>query len=412
LKEIPVALPFMGEEEIEATRQAILSGWVTQGPRVKQFEDEFARYTGAAHACAVSNCTAGLHLALLAVGTCPGDVVITVSHSYIATANAVRHCSAEPVFVDIDRDTLNMDPAALARILEEDFQRRDDGLWYRHAEQLRIGESPLCGREAPYGRLAAILVVHQVGAAADLAEILALAKRFGIPVVEDAACAIGSEISMDQGTTWALIGRPHGDIACFSFHPRKVLTTGDGGMLTTNNPEYDRKFRLLRQHGMSMSDLARHGASDIVFEDYPISGYNYRMTDVQAAIGVEQLRRLPDFLVQRRLLGAQYSEALAHLSHVRPPVIAAYARTNWQSYVARLDSTLDQKHVMRTLKAKGIHTRRGVMCAHLEAPYAKAWPAGCLPASETAQREGIILPVYHTMTPEDVVRVVDALASL
>ncbi|MBE9020072.1 DegT/DnrJ/EryC1/StrS family aminotransferase, partial [Chroococcidiopsidales cyanobacterium LEGE 13417] len=264
MQNIPIAKPWMGEAEADAAKRAILSGWVTQGPEVAAFEQEFAAYVGAKSACAVSNCTTALHLALLAVGVKPGDEVVTVSHSYIATANSIRYCGALPVFVDIEPHTYNINPTLIEAVVSE--------------------------------RTRAILVVHQMGMPCDLKAIVEVARRYNLPVIEDAACAIGSEILWEG--QWQKIGKPHGDIACFSFHPRKVITTGDGGMLTTSNPEWDKQFRLWRQHGMSIPDTVRHGAKQVIFETYPMLGYNYRMTDIQAAVGREQLKRLPEIVAR------------------------------------------------------------------------------------------------------------------
>ena len=198
--------------------------------------------------------------------------------------------------------------------------------------------------------------------------VLEIARKHKIPVVEDAACAIGSEVHW-QGR-WEKIGKPHADVACFSFHPRKLLTTGDGGMLTTADPELDRKFRLWRQHGMSVPDTVRHASPKVIFESYPELGFNYRLTDIQAAVGREQLKRLPGAILQRQRLAARYGQLLGDLQELVLPVEPEWARTNWQSYCVRLPKSVDQRGVMQQMLDEGIATRRGIMCAHLEPAYA------------------------------------------
>jgi dTDP-4-amino-4,6-dideoxygalactose transaminase len=251
----------------------------------------------------------------------------------------------------------------------------------------------------------AILAVHQVGMPCDMTRLLAIAEAHDLPVVEDAACAIGSEILWDG--EWQRIGRPHGRIACFSFHPRKVISTGDGGMLTTDDPELNATFRLLRQHGMSVNDRDRHGSNTVVFEEHSVLGFNYRMTDIQAAVGREQLRRLPDIVAERRKIAAWYDDTLDAVENVATPFEPAWARSNYQSYVVRLPDGVDQRTVMQAMLDRGISTRRGIMCAHREKPYAGEYD---LPRSEASQDRHIVLPLFPGMTHGDVEMVAAALA--
>ncbi|MBI2383235.1 MAG: DegT/DnrJ/EryC1/StrS family aminotransferase [Gammaproteobacteria bacterium] len=372
---IPIAAPDMGEPEIEAVARVIRSGWVTQGPEVSAFESEFALACGSTSAVAVSSCTAALHLVLHALGIGPGDEVVTASHSFIATANAIAYTGATPVFVDIRLDDLNLDP-----------------------DLLEAAITP---------RTQAILAVHQLGMPCRIAAIADIAARHGLHLVEDAACAIGSEVN--TAGIWRTIGQPFGIAACFSFHPRKLLTTGDGGMITTNDPAFATRLRALRQHGMSLTDRQRHMAGSVIFESYDEIGFNYRMTDIQAAIGREQLKRLPLMLQRRRGLAALYQNRLAGIRGLGVPSDRRDTRTNWQSFHVLLPEHIDQHAAMSHLLARGIATRRGVMCAHLEPAYSRHHARHNLQTSERARCHGMILPLFPAMTENDVDRVVSAL---
>jgi perosamine synthetase len=368
----------MDEREVDAARRAILSGWITQGPEVAAFEREFAETMHAPHACAVSSGTAALHIALVALGICPGDEVVTVSHSFIATANAVRYCGAMPVFVDVQLDTLNIDPDRIVDAISE--------------------------------RTKAILCVHQLGMPCNLDVIVAIAASRGLAVIEDAACAAGSEIC--HGGRWERIGKPHGDVACFSFHPRKVISTGEGGMLTTSRPDLDAKFRLLRHHGMSVPDTVRHVSAQVIAESYTLLGHNYRLTDIQAAVGREQLKRLTGMVSRRRQLAERYRHRLLDLPAVVLPSEPAWARSNWQSFAIRLLPPLDRQMVMQRMLDEGIATRRGVMSTHLEDAYPPGtWrmsPAG-LANGDQASATTLVLPLYPQMSTQDQDRVIAAL---
>ena len=390
---IQLSKPSLTGNGAEAAADVVRSGWIMQGPQVDAFEKEFAEYMGAKHACAVSSGTAALHLALLAVGIEPGDEVITVSHSFIATANAIRYCGAVPIFVDIKPETFNIDPALVEAAITE--------------------------------RTKAIVCVHQMGMPCDLSELSKIVRRHSLPLIEDAACATGSEVLWNGN--WEKIGKPHGDIACFSFHPRKVITTGDGGMITTSNSDYDSVFRLLRNHGMTMTTAQRNASKSMIPESYSRLGYNYRMTDMQAAVGREQLRRLSQIVERRRHLKANYDYLLREIPDIKIPTDTDWARSNWQSYCISLPANCNQQDIMDALAKEGVSSRRGVMCAHMTPAYRiETWSCGSplpeckhvdgicarLKHSEHAQDDTLTLPLYDSMTERDQEKVVHALFKL
>jgi perosamine synthetase len=369
---VAFARPYLTGNEGEAVAKVIASGWVSQGPQVQAFEAAFAERVGAADGVAVSNCTTALHLALHAAGIGPGDEVIVPSLSFIATANAVAHCGARPVFADIDPRTYNLDPASAERAI-----------------------TPLTK---------AIMPVHQVGLPADMDEFLDIGRRHGIAIIEDAACAIGATYKERP------IGSV-GPVACFSLHPRKVITTGEGGMITVQDPALAARLRQLRQHAMSVSDLARHSTDRVVLESYPERGFNYRMTDMQAALGLCQLEVLDEVLERRRVLAGRYTEALERIPHLEPPYDPPYARRTWQSYSVRVGpgSPIGRTELMQRLLEDGIPTRRGVMAIHEELAYAPDVAAE-LPHTEAAARDVLMLPLHADLTFEEQDYVIDRLA--
>lgn len=367
---IPITRPSIGPEEAQAAADAVLSGWLSQGPRVAEFEATIASYVGARHAIATSNCTTALHLALLVAGVGPGDEVVCPSFSFIATANAIMHAGATPVFVDIDPRTYNIDPALVEAAITP--------------------------------RTAAIMPVSQIGLPADLPAILEIARRHGLPVVEDAAPSLGASIG--EARVGALA-----TLTCFSFHPRKSITTGEGGLITTNDDAMAARLRVLRSHGASTSDLARHTSGSTEIEEYAELGYNYRMSDVQAAIGVVQMRRLDTILASRRALAERYTALLASEPALGTPYEPAGLRHTYQSYCVRLRTGRPRAEIMAALAAEGIASRRGVMAIHLEPYYRERHPALSLPQTELATRETLLLPLFDGMTHDEQDRVVATL---
>lgn len=369
---IPITRPAVGEEEARAASEAILSGWLSQGPRVQEFERRVADYVGAKHAIATSNCTTALHLALREVGVGPGDEVICPSLSFIATANVVLHCGAAPVFVDIERATLNID-----------------------ATLIEAAITP---------RTKAIIPVDQIGLAADMPAILAIARKHGLAVVEDAAPSLGASVGE------ARVGGMS-PFTCFSFHPRKSITTGEGGMITTNDDAAADRLRVARSHGASTSDLSRHLGKGVDIEEYPELGFNYRMTDMQAAIGIVQVGKLDAIVAARRVRALRYSEMLANEARLVLPVEPAGRTHTFQSYAVWLQGTRPRQDIMADLADQGIATRRGVMAIHMEPLYRDAGGSTTvsLPVTEAATAETMLLPLYADMTDDEQDAVVEAL---
>lgn len=344
---IPVAKPSFDADEEKLLLEVLRSGWVAQGPRVEEFEEKFANLVGSTEAVAVSSGTAALFLSLHALGIGPGAEVIVPSLSFIATANPIVHAGAVPVFADVDPRTYNLDPDAV--------------------------------EAAVTPRTRAIMIVHQLGMPADLDRLNDLAQRHGLLLIEDAACALGSLYE----------GQPiggSGNVAAFSFHPRKVVVAGEGGMIATNDGDLAARLRRLRHQGMSVSDVERHRADRVINEDYPEIGYNFRLSDLHAALGVAQLGKLDSFVQTRRALAARYDVALREIDGVDVPFEPDFAKTNYQSYIIRLRhaDAGQRNRVLNEMHRRGVATRRGLMAIHREVCYTEARISGRLHNTEAA----------------------------
>ncbi|ABM06678.1 DegT/DnrJ/EryC1/StrS family aminotransferase [Paenarthrobacter aurescens] len=372
LARIDVMKPWLGEEETQAVAEVIASGWVAQGPKVRQFEDAFAAEQQADFAIATSSCTSALHLALAVAGVGPGDDVVVPSFSFIATANAATYVGARPVFADVDMHTGCVTAATIKAALTP--------------------------------ATTAVIAVDQGGVPVDLEPIRALCDPLGIIVVEDAACAIGSRYR----------GRPVGsnaELAAWSFHPRKILTTGEGGMITTPRQEYGDRARRLREHAMSVSAADRHASLLAPAEEYLEVGFNYRMTDLQAAVGLVQLGRLQAVVQRRRQLAATYANAFAGVEGLRLVSDPHYGISNFQSCWLEIGPAfpLGREALLTRLAGDGISARRGIMAAHRQPAYSGADTGSAeLGVTEWLSDHTLILPLYHELSLQDQVRVIDS----
>ena len=369
---IPIAKPYLTEEEAQAAYDTILTGWITQGPKVVEFEEKFVEYTGANFAVAVSNCTTALHLSMIVASIGIGDEVICPSMSYIATANCIKYVGATPVFAEV-REDYNIDL--------EDVKKKITS------------------------KTKAILIVHQIGMPADIDEFSALCKEKNLILIEDAACAIGSSYKGKK------IGS-HSDLVCFSFHPRKVISTGDGGMITTSNKVYADRMKLLRQHGMSVNDRVRHKSATVIFEDHLEVGYNYRMTDIQASVGIKQLEKVDWIVEERRKIASLYLEGLKDINCIRLPFEPSDKFFNVQSFSIYLKEScpITRNELMQKLLDKGSATRRGVMTSHRETAYSNIKVD--LPVSEDLADRSILIPLFVPMETKDIQYIIDELVQL
>ena len=374
---IQISQPCLGEEEWNALREPLFSGWVTQGPKVKEFEKLFAERHKVKHALAVSNCTTALHLALLAAGVKEGNEVLVPAFTWVATANAVLYCNAKPVFVDVDPLTFNIDPSKI--------------------------------KEKLTAKTKAIIPVHLFGLTADMDAIKKAAP--GLKIVEDGACAAGS----------AYKGVPAGglgDLGCFSFHPRKSITTGEGGMITTNDDELAHKVDVMRNHGASVSEEQRHkGPKPYILPDFEVMGFNYRMTDLQGAVGIVQIKKLDQYINERQNWSDYYNKALKNIAWIKRPEYSPYYKHGWQSYVLMIDeskSPMKRNDMMEYLQQKGISTRPGTHAVHMLSFYANKYGIKPydFPGAELANNCTMAIPLHNKMVKEDYDYIINAILSI
>ncbi|MCX7342911.1 MAG: DegT/DnrJ/EryC1/StrS family aminotransferase [Proteobacteria bacterium] len=379
IRKIPIAVPSLTDEEWNAVREPLLSGWMTQGPKVSQFEKEFAKLHDVSHALAVTSCTTGLHLALAAMGVGPGDEVIVPAFTWVATANVVLYCGATPIFCDVDTNTFN----------------------------IKIEDIPSKITE----RTKAIIPVHLFGLCADIDAIRAVIPSH-VKILEDAACAAGASYK----------NRPAGslgDMAAFSFHPRKSITTGEGGMVTTNDRELNRLSDIMRNHGAEISEEARHNsAKPYLLPDFKMLGFNYRMTDLQAAVGLVQLKKLESFIKERQVWAEYYTEKLKNISWLKPQATPDYVTQHaWQAFVCYVDpekSPMSRNDIMDILQQKGIATRPGTHAVHMLSFYKEKYGIkdDDFPGAKSCDKNTMAIPLHNKMVKEDFDYVIEALRAI
>lgn len=373
---IPITKPFTGEEEVQLAAEVIRSGWLTQGPKTAAFEQAVAEKLGAKHVVGFSSCTTALHAAVLCAGLKPGDEAIVPSYTFVATANALLYSGVTPVFAEIDPKTYNIDP-----------------------EKIKTLITP---------KTKAIMAVDQFGLPADIDALETLCKAHGLQLIEDAACAMGATY---RGRKTGSRGR----FVTFSFHPRKSITTGEGGALVTDDPAVAEQAKLFRSHGVSVSDVARHASKGMTFESYTLLGYNYRLSDVHAAIGLAQLKKLDGILSKRQALAARYKEKISSLGWLDAPFVPDWATHPYQTYacLVRSNAPLKRDLIIKHLADKEVSSRRGIPPIHGEpyiAPHLKTRPQ--LPVTQDVSERTLILPLYPQMTEAEQDQVVEALKSV
>ncbi len=370
---IRLTIPSIEEDDLQAVREVLESGYLVQGPKVAAFEQAVAEYVGTKYAVAVSNCTAALHLALLALDVRPRDLVVVTAYSWPATANVIELCGAQPVFVDVKPDTFNLDPTRL----EVTLQR-------------------LMANTETAHRVKAILPVHTFGQMADMPTIMELAGRYDLPVIEDAACALGATLNGRQSGAWGVMG-------CFSFHPRKAVTTGEGGIITTNDASLVRRLRALRNHGQD---------PDAPSTDFVLAGLNYRMTEFQAALGLTQMAKLDRIITARRSLAARYDTLLAK-TPIQAPIVGGFSQSVYQSYVVLLPeyAASRQSDLIHSLKEQGCETTIGTwnipMTTYFRSRY--GYEAGDFPITDQVFARSLTLPLYERLVESEQAQVVESI---
>lgn len=373
--QVPLLRPWLGKEEIDAVSEVIASGWICQGNKVDAFENGIANFVGAKFGVATNSCTQALHLCLTIKGVGIGDEVICPSFTCMATANAIHHSGAIPCFADIDEQTYNFNPESVKKVI-----------------------SP---------KTKAIMLVHQIGQPADIDSFKKIASEFNLLLIEDAATALGAKYKDKY------LGA-NDSTACFSFHPRKMITTGEGGMIVTSDKELVRKAKMLRSTGADSSDLERHHAKGTLIQNYVAVGYNYRMTDMQAAMGLVQLKKINDIINQRAEQAKVYNNTLSEIEEIEIPFVPKFGVHAYSSYLIRLKKNcgVSQKEFLNKMAANGVSCRIGIQPLHFEPFYRNLFGTLSFPVTEEVAKSTVFLPIFPGMTEKEQSKVIQSIKKI